>query len=502
MINIGQTMTNRAYLCPELECFVGDGYCYTFEQANARVNSFASFLLANNMSFGNRMAVLCKNNDHFAVAMYAAAKLGVITVPLNWRLQAPELEYIINDCGADMLVYDTEFAEAVEKIRPSVPVRLYVRAGGAGTDPGFNDAVEESPGPEPVVAVGGENPAVIMYTSGTTGKPKGAVLTHNNLFWASVGLSHTIDWRYQDRFLSVAPLFHIGGMAPLVTNIHKGCTTVFMPNFDPAKVFEIITKEKINNMMTVPMMLSVMLKIPGVENMDLQTLRSIVCGASPVPDSLIRAYLKLGIKVLQVFGITEYTGAVTFWTHDMPLEKSVSMGKPVFHGGIKIIDPNTGEELPPGEVGEILCHGPQVFNEYWNNPEATKKALDDGWYHSGDLGKKDAEGYIYVVDRLKDMIISGGENIYSAEVEAVISTHQSVAEVAVIGVPNAKWGEIPLAVVVKKTGQEITKEEIIGLCKNNLAAYKCVREVSFAEMLPRNSVGKVLKGVLKEKIKQ
>jgi O-succinylbenzoate-CoA ligase len=491
-------MTGRAFLSPELEAFAGDGYRYSFTQVNGRVNQFACFLKEQKIGRGDRVAILCKNNQHFATAFYAAAKNGSVTVPLNWRLTAQELSYILADCGASFLLYDADFNQLVEQLKKDSSVRTFLRVGGSGPDTEFEEALAGKRGEEPEAVPGGDNPAVIMYTSGTTGRPKGAVLTHDNLFWASMGLTYTIDWRIGDRFLSVAPLFHIGGLAPIVANVHKGCTTIFLPNFDPLKVWQMIASEKINFMMTVPLMLAVMLKVPGTSGMDLSSLRFIICGGSAVPESLINAYNPLGIKVYQVYGITENTGAVSFWTYDMGLGKSGSMGKSVLHGSVKIIDWTTGAELPPGEVGEILCGGPQVFKGYWNNPEASGKALEDGWYHSGDLGKKDEDGFIYVVDRLKDMIISGGENIYPAELEMIIGRHPSVAEAAVVGAPDSTWGEIPVAYVVKKPGADLTAEDILDICRNNLAKYKCIKEVRLVDALPRNAVGKILKKELRK----
>lgn len=499
-INIGKMFWNRAYLSPDMEAFVGADYRFSFKQVNDRSNQFASFLKQNQLKAGDRLAVLCKNNEHATTAMFGAAKIGVITLMLNWRLQPPELIYILNDCGAGLLLYDAEFEEAVKLCRNQIPANLFLRVGGVGPDSEFQTSLAEQSVSEPDYMGGGDDPAVLMYTSGTTGKPKGVMLTHNNLFWASIGLNHTIDWSYGYRFLSVAPLFHIGGLAPIFGNIHAGCTTVFMPNFDPIKIWDILVAEKINFMMTVPAMLQFMLLAPNIQQKDLSSVKHIVCGGSAVPQSLIMTYDKIGIKIDQVYGITEYSGAVTFWIPDMGMEKSNSMGKTVYHGHIKIFRPDSDEELPVGEVGEICCFGPQVFKGYWNNPEATAAAIRNGYYRSGDMGKVDANGFLYVVDRLKDMIISGSENIYPAELEQVIINHPGVAEVAVVGKPDAKWGEIPVALIVPKTNAEIKVEDIIALCRKNLAAYKCVKEVQFIKTIPKSAVGKVLKKELRAQL--
>lgn len=501
-INIGKMLCNRAYLSPDMEAFIGADYRLDFGQANERSNQFASFLQKNHFRAGDRIAVLCKNNEHATTAMFGAAKIGVITLMLNWRLQPPELIYILNDCGASLLLYDGEFGEVVKQLRDQVPAKLFLCVGGAGPDAEFQSAIAEQPFSEPEYTGEGDDPAVLMYTSGTTGKPKGVMLTHNNLFWASVGLTHTIDWGYRYRFLSVAPLFHVGGLAPIFGNIHSGCTTVFMPNFDPVKIWDLIVAEKINFMMTVPAMLQFMLFAPDIQKKDLSSIKHIVCGGSAVPLSLITTYDKMGIKIDQVYGITEYAGAVTFWTPDMGMDKSNSMGKTVFHGHVKIFRPDSHEELPVGEVGEIGCSGPQVFKGYWNNPEATAAAIKNGYYRSGDMGRLDEGGFLYVVDRLKDMIISGSESIYPAELEQVILTHPGVAEVAVVGKPNAKWGEIPVALIVSRPGAEVTAtaEDIISLCRKNLASYKCVKEVQFISAIPKNAVGKVLKKELRAQL--
>lgn len=496
--NIGRILSHRAYLSPDREGFVGEGYRYSFKEANARANQFARSMQEAGVERGDRIAILCKNNEHIATTLFGAGKIGAIAVLLNWRLQVPEMEYILGDCTPTCLVYDAEFSDSVREIRSRRPVRICIHKGADGGDIEFEQALTGRDIYDPAPVAGGADPAVIMYTSGTTGKPKGAVLTHDNLFWSTEAISHTIEWNYDHRFLLVAPLFHIGGLAPLITNVHKGTTTIFLPNFDPKSVWATIASERITTMMSVPLMLQAMLMVARGGTVDSSSLKTITCGASGVPESLIRSYLDMGVKVQQVYGITEYSGAVTFWTHDMPLEKCNSQGKPAFHGQLKVVDPQTGAALPAGAVGEILCKAPMVFKEYWNNPEATRAAFADGWYRSGDLGRMDDQGFFYVVDRLKDMIISGGENIYPAELECVIGTHPAVAETAVVGMPDAKWGEIPVAFVVTKPEQNVGAQEIVDLCKERLAAYKCVKDVRFVDALPKNPVGKIMKTALRE----
>jgi len=493
-INIGKMLAKRAFLLPNLEACVGSDYRYTFGEFNSRANRFAAYLTRQGLSPGDRIAILGKNNEHVVTALFGAAKLGIITVLLNWRLQVPELRYILADCGAKLLIYDHEFSPLINQLQGQGDVKSFLAVGGAGEEQEFAAVIAAMADGEPTIIGGGDDPAVIMYTSGTSGKPKGAILSHHNLFWASINLAHTIDWGYGYRFLSVAPLFHIGGLAPIMGNVHSAATTVFMPNFDPVAIWDIVEAERINFMMTVPTMLQFMFLVPQLKNKNLSAIKYFVCGGSAVPETLIKAYQEqLGIPITHVYGISEYTGAVSFWNAHMDPQKSNSMGKPVFHGDVRICAPGSDRELPPGEVGEICCLGPQVFVGYWNNPTATAEVINNGCYRSGDLGKKDEAGFLYVVDRLKDMIVSGGENIYPAELETVISSIPGVAEVAVIGKPDPKWGEIPVAFIVAKPSAELTEQDVVTVCKINLASYKCVREVRFVPALPKNAVGKILK---------
>jgi O-succinylbenzoate-CoA ligase len=498
MINIGKILQSQAVLRGEKEAFINNDVRITFAEMNRRANAFAHFLKEKGLGKGDKIALLCKNNEDVIATFFGAAKIGVITVVVNWRLQIQELQYIVNHCDAKLVVYDCEFEKIIGEVKQRLNCKLYL---SRSTSPSLLNILTGTTKHEPDYESNGDEPILMMYTSGTTGKPKGAMLSHNNLQAASIGLTHTIDWWEQDRFLMVAPFFHIGGFAPLVANVHTGATMVLMSDFDPINAWKLIERERITTMMTVPAMLAFLLKTYDYLKPDLSSIRNITCGASAVPPSLILSFRKLGIPIQQVYGITEYSGAVTFWKESMDSEKYMSMGKPVMQGDLRIQHPQTGEILQSGEIGEITVSGPQLFVGYYKNDEAYKAVVqNDGYYRTGDLGYLDPDGFLYVVDRLKDMIISGGENIYSAELELVLSDHPGIAEVAVVGIPNEKWGEVPRAYVVTKPGISLTEQEVIDFCKEKLASYKAIKEVVFAEQLPRNASGKILKYQLKQKV--
>lgn len=488
-INIGNILEKRAEIMGEKVGFIHKNVQLTFSEMNSRTNAIADYLLQKGLKAGDTIAILCKNNEHAIATFFGAAKVGIISTMVNWRLQQPELAYILTHSDAQLVVYDEVFEEVIEALKTSIPAKDYL---SHTTSPSFAEIYEREVA-EPTYVTSGEQPILMMYTSGTTGKPKGALLSHDNLFFSSIGLSHTISWYEEDRFLMVAPFFHIGGIAPLMTNIHTGATMILMEDFEPVRAWQLIEQEQITTMMTVPAMVSFLLKTIEAVQPDLSSLRNITCGAAVVPSPLILAFRKLGVPVQQVYGITEYAGAVSFWKESQHREKYDSMGKSVMHGKIEIVHPETRELCPQGEVGEIMLTGPQVFVGYYKNEEAYAETVVDGCFYTGDIGYVDEEGFLYVVDRLKDMIISGGENIYSAELELALATHPAISEVSVVGVPDEKWGEIPRAYVVIKEGYELTEAEVIQYSKERLASYKAIKEVIFVDQLPRNAVGKVLK---------
>jgi len=496
-LNVGLFLTKRARLEPEKTALVFEGESFSYREFNERSNRWAHAFLDMGVRKGERVGLLLVNRPEFLEAFFGLSKIGAVGVPLNWRLAPPEIEYICKDSGLKGLIYEDGFTEAVEAIRPALKLKEYVCVGQK--TPSWAKGAEfiaQHPETEPQIAGGGDEPAMIMYTSGTTGRPKGAVLTHSNLFWASTAILVTLDFRPDDRVLVVLPLFHIGAFIFSVVDVHKGCTTVLMRAFEPLKMLETIQKERIDAFLAVPTMLQFMTQVPDFAQY-LSGVRWLLSGAAPVPVPLIQTYMDHGVKIQQVYGLTETSGPAAVIGSEKALEKAGSTGLPFFHNEIRVVD-ERGRDASPGQVGEVLVRGPHVMKEYWKNPEATAETIKEGWLHTGDLGRLDEEGYLYIVDRVKDMIISGGENVYPAEVENVLYAHPAVAEVAVIGQPDEQWGEMVCAVVRAKEDAALTAEELISFCEGKLGRYKIPKRVILTdEPLPRNPAGKVLKRVLR-----
>lgn len=497
--NLGEMLAHRACLAPRHEGFIGPNYRYSYAEVDRRCERLALWLRQAGLQPGDRIAVYGKNTEALATTIFAAAKADGIAVVLNWRLQVEELVYILNDSGARALFYDAAFASVVEELRHRTGLEVFICNGVSASDPDYAAIVEdENLPPCPPAARRGGDTAIIMYTSGTTGKPKGAMLTHDNFLAAGHGTSSTIDWYDSHRFLLVAPIFHIGGLMPLTTSVQKGSTVYFLPDFDPVAVWDVIRHERITTMMTVPAMLNALLAIAPRVEADASSLVNITCGASVVPKPLIEAWAAMGVSIQQVYGLTEVTGALSFWKAGMDASKGSSHGKPAFLNRVRIVDIETGKPVSPGVAGEVMCQGAVVFAGYWNNPDATNSALRDGWFATGDVGYLDDEGFLYLVDRLKDLIISGGENIYPAEVEAVILAHGGIAEVSVVGRPDPRWGEVPVAFAVRKPDLAVAEQDIIDDCRSHLAHFKCPKAVIFLDALPRNGIGKILKPELRK----
>ncbi|MFD1427110.1 class I adenylate-forming enzyme family protein [Kroppenstedtia sanguinis] len=497
MAVIGDLLLHRARLSPEWEALVSSTKRFTYREYNAIVNQTAHFLLRIGVKKGDRIAVISKNSHPLPIVYLAAAKVGAVTVALNWRLKTDDFRYILQDCTPKVLFHDGDFEQVTPLLGEFSFIEMEVCVANGEDPSAFEHLVEGYPVTEPEVDVQEEDPVLIIYTSGTTGRPKGVVCTHANIYAGGLSNTMTLDLRAQDRFLFVTPLFHISGMMFIIGCLIRGMALVVGNEFHPLKIWDLIRAEKITGMMSVPSMLSFMYEGVKSQEVDVPDLRMILCGGSLVPENLIRGMYELGYQVVQVYGATEYTGAITYWTPDMGLENCDSVGKSVYLTEMKILDPITGEALPSGEIGEVVCRGPLVFAGYRNQEKATEEVIQKGWYHTRDVGWMDDQGLLYVVDRLRDMIITSGEKVFPAQVEQVLSQLEDVMESAVVGVEHPVWGELARAYVVKKADASITPDEILRHARQNLPDYN-LHEVVFVDELPKNGMGKVMKYLLRE----
>ncbi len=474
----------------------------TYAAFNTRANRLASFFVHTlGLQKGDRVSILAQNSADYYEALMACGKVGVILNTLNWRLAAPELEYILTDCTPRALLYEPEFAGVVDELRPKLGAEAYICMGPEAPEGEwtFEGAVAAGdPGGVDMPRLLYEDTWAILYTSGTTGRPKGAQVTYGNFFYNAVGMGAAIDLTSQDTNLNVLPTFHAGGLGLYAGPVfHAGGTLIVMRAFDPGKLLELIQDWRVSVILLVPSIYLVLSQFPDFEKYDLTSVRSWGSGGSSLPPSLVNTFAEKGIIIQQGFGMTETGPTVFLIDRQNAVRKAGSVGKPVLHTDVRIVD-REGNPMGPDEVGELCVRGGNVTTGYWNRPEATAEALVDGWLHSGDAAKYDSEGFYYIVDRWKDMFISGGENVYPAEVENAIYQHPAVAEAAIIGVPHPKWQEVGRALVVLKEGQTLIEQELIDFCQSKLARYKIPKSVIFVESLPRTAAGKVLKRELRK----
>jgi O-succinylbenzoate-CoA ligase len=503
--NLGLFLEKRARLSPDLEALVEveRGRRFRFAELEARASRVANALRARGVAAGDRVALLLMNGVEYLETYFALAKLGAVMVPLNWRLVPDELAFILRDSGATLLVYDAEFDAVVAELRErETSLRELVRAaGGAPPRPGVldHDALRDAAPETPLPCEAADDDLLfIMYTSGTTGLPKGAVHTHGTMIAASLTINMTSDLRHGDRYLMMLPLFHVGALTPATAAVHRGACLVLMRAFDPKRVFPLIEAERVTTGLAVPAMLNFMLAAGSPGDHDHGSVRWLMSGAAPVPPALIERYAALGIEVHQVYGLTETCGPACLISPEAALKKIGSTGPAFFHTDVRVVDAQD-RDVAPGEVGEVIVRGAHLMKGYWNRPEASAEALRGGWLYTGDLASVDKEGFVFIQDRKKDMIISGGENVYPAEVEAVLARHPDVLEVAVIGMPSARWGESAAAVVVAKAGSSPSPQALLAFCEGKLARYKIPRVVEWVDEIPRNPTGKVLKRLLRER---
>jgi long-chain acyl-CoA synthetase len=478
----------------------------SFGELDARSSQVAQALKAAGVGAGDRVAYIDKNGIEWFEVTFALAKLGAVNVSVNWRLAPTEMAQIIDDAQAEIVIVGPDFVPHIEKVEGDLGrVHTIVAIGGHARWPEYEAWVSghaaEDPGAEP----GGADTAFQLYTSGTTGLPKGVMLTNDNFFKGVMGI--TEQWRFTPDSVNLAmmPMFHIAGAGWATVGLYYGCQTIVLRDVDPAKILEVIPRFGITNAFMVPAVIQFLLITPGVDTTDFSTLRALVYGASPITDRvLVQGIETFGCEFIQVYGLTETTGAITQLDgvdHDPENRPELlrSCGKPYPWVEMRVVDTDTGEDKPVGEVGELWTRSHQNMAGYWRNEKATSEAITpDGWFRTGDAGYLDDGGFIYLHDRVKDMIVSGGENVYPAEVENVLMKHPDVADVAVIGVPDERWGEAVKAIVVKAEGASSTAEDLISFCREHLAGYKLPKSVEFADVLPRNPSGKLLKRELRE----
>ena len=503
--NVGQFLTRRARRDPSLEALVepSSGRRFTFRELNARSNRVANALRELGTSKGERVGLLLMNGAEFVESFFAVGKAGAVNVPLNWRLVPDELEFILSDAGVKVLIYGVEFSKVAAELRDrgTTAIEHWIEVGGEGEGNAVDyDAwTAAASDAEPEATASGDDLLFIMYTSGTTGLPKGVMHSHHTVLWTTFTMAATADYHHGDRYLNSLPLFHVGALAPVIGAVYSGSTLVMMKAFDPTRSWELIGEEKIDTTLMVPAMLQFMLAVYDPEKFDLSRLRWIMSGAAPVPLSLIESYTAMGVEIRQVYGMTETCGPACLITSEDAIQKAGSTGRAFYFTEVRVVRPD-GSDTDPGETGEVVMRGPHIMVGYWNRPEATAETIVDGWLHSGDVATMDEEGFVTIVDRVKDMLISGGENVYPAEIENVILGHPMVADVGVIGIPSKKWGESPLAVIVRSS-ESLTAQDVIDHCQGKLAPFKLVKAVEFVDEIPRNPSGKILKRELRERFR-
>jgi fatty-acyl-CoA synthase len=489
--------------------FEFEGRLTTFAEFNVKTNRVANALLALGLKKGDRIAYLGKNSDFYFELLMGAMKAGVVMAPVNWRLAGPEVAFIVSDCKAPALFVGPEFITQVKNIKADLPdvKHIITTEGGAPEWQDFAAWRDAQSSNDPGVKIEPRDVAIQLYTSGTTGKPKGAMLSHGNMLnlvqtGTDAEKPEWNQWSSEDVSLVAMPIFHIGGSGWGIVGVYHGAKGVIAREFDPTKVLDFFEQSGITKLFMVPAAMQFVVRQPRARTMDFSRLKYMLYGASPIPAALLKECIEVfKCGFVQLYGMTETCGTIVALPpedHVEGLERMRSAGKALAGVELAIIDAD-GKPLPPGEVGEIATRSGSNMVGYWNLPEASAKTLQsDGWLRTGDAGYMDKDGYLYIHDRIKDMIISGGENIYPAEVESVLCDHPDVAEAAVIGIPDDKWGEAVKAVVVMKPGKSATSTDIINFTRTRIAGFKTPKTVDFIEALPRNPSGKILRRNLRD----
>lgn len=486
-MTLGNWIRDRVRLTPERVAIEFLDRVVTYQELGDRCAGLGADLVGRGLSPGDRVAVLADNCPDYAALLFACARAGLVMTPLNWRLATPELAYQIDHSGCSIVLASRariDQASAAVGAAHNRPPLLTLEGAGMGGG-SFTDA-----------PVADDDPLFLIYTSGTTGRPKGALLSHANCFWTNLSIDRVMDVTTFDVVLQVLPQFHIGGwnVQPLLA-WWKGATVVLEPGFDAGRALELIQARRVTTMMGVPATYLFMAEHPSFAAADLTSLRMAVVGGAPMPESLLNTWSDRGVSLVQGYGLSEAAPNVLGLPPEYAPARVGYAGKAYPHVEVALAGPE-GISIEGPATGELLVRGPNVFSGYWNDPRATEEALAGGWLHTGDVAERDEEGFYRIKDRVKDMFISGGENVYPAEVESVLAEHPAVVEAAVLGVPDERWGEAGVAVVA--TRAEVAPEDLITWCRERLASYKVPRRVEFIDALPRSGMNKVLKGDLAE----
>jgi len=484
-LTLGRWLADRARTTPLRVAIRFLGQDLTYAELDSRATRLAAGLAARGLRRGDRLATLTTTSPDHVATFFACARLGVALQPISWRLASAEVAYQLEDAEPSLLLASDDYAELARKAGTKVEI---ARIG---------DPTLEADGEVEDVARD-DDPLLLVYTSGTTGKPKGALLSHANCFWTNLSFDRTTSLRDGDVVLQVLPQFHVGGwnVQPLLA-WWKGATVVLEPAFDAARALDLIAEHGVTTMMGVPATYLFLAQEPGFAVADLSSLRLAVVGGAPMPEALLETWIARGIEIVQGYGLTEAAPNVLCLPPEEATRKLGFAGKPYPHVDVALRDADTGALVEGTGTGELVVRGPNVFAGYWRNAEATEAAFADGWLLTGDVAERDAEGFYRIAGRIKDMVISGGENVYPAEIEDVLHAHPAVLEAAVVGVPDERWGEACAAFVVLREGSNVGTEELQRLCRDRLARFKVPKTFAFVDALPRSSMGKVLKDELR-----
>ncbi|GAC1619743.1 MAG: fatty acid--CoA ligase [Nevskia sp.] len=499
--NLADIPRHFARMTPDKPALIDATLTRTFAQLDAISSRIGSRIVAAGIAPGGHLGFFGKNSSRYFELLFGANKAGCALAPFNWRLSVPELVAVIEDCQCRIVFVDREFADTANTVRAQCaqPFEILLFDSTSAEPAPLEAWLQACDGRDPQQLIHPRDTAVLIYTSGTTGKPKGVQLTHGGLGYMRLceHLEPALQWQADDVMLTIMPVFHLVGTGLSVQALYNGSTVSLLPMLEPAKVLKLIERDRPTICALVPTAIQMLLDHADAATTDFSSLRLVMYAGSPISSTLLaRALREMKCQFMQFYGATESSGAISLLRpeqHDLNDEAGLrSCGTPMPLTEVRIVDPD-GRDVPEGATGEFIVRAPNLFGGYWNQPEATAAVLKDGWYRTGDAGYRDAAGKLYIVDRVKDMIVSGGENIYSGEVEQALQKHPGVRMSTVIGLPDARWGERVTAIVIAAEGQRPTAEEIIAHCRTLIAGYKVPKEVHFVETLPMTATGKVLK---------